>query len=97
MDTIHEKLPQTQVLLLAVFPRSGKTARPRGGGCDQRADRQARRRQDDRYLDIGHVFLDGQGEIPHDVMGDGLHPTAKGYELLVRRDEPTLDEMMKAE
>jgi lysophospholipase L1-like esterase len=34
-----------------------------------------------RYLDIGQGFLDAEGNIPADVMSDGLHPTAKGYEI----------------
>ena len=33
------------------------------------------------YLDIGKGFLDASGNIPADVMSDGLHPTAKGYEI----------------
>ena len=34
-----------------------------------------------QYLDIGKGFLDADGNIPADVMSDGLHPTAKGYEI----------------
>jgi len=33
------------------------------------------------YLDIGAGFLDAQGNIPADVMSDGLHPSTKGYEI----------------
>ncbi len=94
--TIHEKLPQTRVLLLAVFPRGPKSG-PLRGEVD--AINAEIAKLDDgkttRYLDIGHVFLDAQGEIPHDVMLDGLHPTAKGYDLWYDAMQPTLDELMK--
>jgi lysophospholipase L1-like esterase len=33
------------------------------------------------YLDIGKKFLDAEGNIPTDVMNEGLHPSAKGYEI----------------
>ena len=33
------------------------------------------------YLDIGAEFLDADGNIPQDVMSDGLHPSTKGYEI----------------
>lgn len=96
VETIHAKLPQTKVLLLAVFPRNAKAAPVR---AEVDAINAEIAKLDDgkttRYLDIGHVFLDGQGEIPHDVMADGLHPTAKGYELWYDAMKPMLDEMMK--
>lgn len=94
--TIHEKLPETKLLLLAVFPRGAKD-NPLRGEVD--AINAEIAKLDDgkttRYLDIGHVFLDAQGQIPYDVMLDGLHPTAKGYELWYDAMKPTLDEMMK--
>jgi len=33
------------------------------------------------YLDINASFLDGQGNIPEDIMADGLHPSTKGYAI----------------
>ena len=96
VDTIHEKLPQTKVLLLAVFPRGAK-ADPVRAKVD--AINAEISKFDDgkttRYLDIGHVFLNEQGEIPPDVMPDRLHPSAKGYELWYDAMQPMLDEMMK--
>jgi len=94
VQTIREKLPKTKVLLLAVFPRTG-------------ADRMAKikainadlAKLDDgktvRYLDIGAKFLDAEGNIPKDIMPDGLHPNAKGYQIWADAMQPLLDEMMK--
>lgn len=96
VDTIHEKLPRTKLLLLAVFPRGTKNSRERNavtaintviGGLDDG--------KMTRYLDIGNVFLDEDGEIPPDVMPDKLHPTAKGYDLWYEAMQPLLAEMMR--
>ncbi|MCE7061111.1 SGNH/GDSL hydrolase family protein [Dyadobacter sp. CY343] len=34
------------------------------------------------FIDPGKVFLDKEGKIDEALFGDGLHPNAKGYELL---------------
>jgi lysophospholipase L1-like esterase len=44
------------------------------------------------YRDIGSIFLDADGNIPTDIMSDGLHPTPKGYELW----GDAIDEPLKA-
>ena len=96
LETTHQKLPQAKVLLLAVFPRDAK------GSVHRTAVEQMNavlKTCDDgdktRYLDIGHVFLDADGELPKDVMPDKLHPTAKGYDLWYDAMHPLLEEMMK--
>ena len=48
-----------------------------------------------RYLDISKTFLDEQGEIPRDIMSDGLHPSPKGYSLWYDAMQPLLAEMLK--
>ena len=37
-----------------------------------------------RYLDIGGSFLQRDGTISPIVMSDAVHPTALGYQILVR-------------
>jgi lysophospholipase L1-like esterase len=95
VSVVHEKLPNTKVLLLGVFPRATK-------GSDLRnAVTQINEiisKLDDgkttRYLDIGDKFLDANGEIPADVMPDKLHPSPKGYEIWYTAMQPLLDQMM---
>lgn len=94
LDTVREKLPDTKVLLLAIFPRSTN-----GSGLRKAVDEinpmiaKFADGKNVRWLDIGKVFLDADGNIPRDVMRDGLHPTAKGYQLWYDAMKPTLDEM----
>ena len=75
VETIHEKLRKTKVLLLGVFPRAGKDSPFR---ATITAINVELAKLDDgkktHYLDIGHVFLDAQGDIPHDVMAEGCIP-----------------------
>lgn len=93
--TVHERLPNAKVILLAIFPRDGKES-PR-----RRAVREVNnliRGLDDgdktRFLDIGESFLDVDGNIPPDIMPDQLHLTAKGYEIWFEKITPLLNEMI---
>jgi lysophospholipase L1-like esterase len=96
VETIHQKLPNTKVLLLGVFPRGTKDSVLRQ---ETEAINQIIRKLDDgsktRYLDIGKVFLDPAGEIPKNVMPDSLHPSAHGYDLWYDAMNPLLTEMLK--
>lgn len=96
VETVRQKLPQTKILLLGIFPRDMKAS-------DLRQKNEAvnaiiSKLGDNKtvfYQDIGSVFLDAQGEIPRDIMPDLLHPSAKGYELWYNAMMPKLTELMK--
>jgi sialate O-acetylesterase len=100
---IQEKLPQTRILLLAIFPRG---PRRNTGYYDDGIRRMEvinevnldLSRLDDgkrvRFLNINDVFLGPDGKIPADVMPDQLHPGPKGYQLWADAMQPLLDEMM---
>jgi lysophospholipase L1-like esterase len=98
---LHQKLPTTKVLLLAVFPRGADPEAPATAAVRKKlADVNAQlAKLDDgkttRYLDIGDKFLNADGIIRYSVMNDALHPTAKGYEIWAGAMKPLLDEMMK--
>jgi lysophospholipase L1-like esterase len=93
---LRAKLPESKILLLAIFPR-GTLEDP------QRAQvaviNTVLARLDDgkrvRFLDIGPKFLEADGTLSRDIMPDRLHPSAKGYEIWAEAMEPTLDEMLK--
>jgi beta-glucosidase len=79
---LEKDFPEAKILLLGVFPRGAANDPLRTTIAD--INRIIARLDDgDRvhYLDIGEKFLDQEGNIPKDVMSDGLHPTAKGYEI----------------
>ena len=79
---LQRDFPNAKILLLGVFPR-GRAADPVRATIADINNRIAKLHDGSRvhYLDIGKGFLDADGNIPTDVMSDGLHPTTKGYEI----------------
>jgi len=96
LDTVREKLPDSKILLLGVFPIRHKddVQRPRVVQLNSLIQGFADGVHI-QYLYFGDKFLDPTGEIPADVMPDGVHPSAKGYAIWYAAMSPTLDEMMK--
>ena len=92
---IHNKLPDTQVLLLAIFPR-GEPGDEKRMLVEKTNAILAKTRFPHwvTYLDIGSAFLDDNGVISRDIMPDLLHPNAKGYELWSTAMLPTLGRLM---
>ena len=93
---IRARLPDSKILLLAIFPR-GTLDDP------QRAQvalvNTVIAKLDDgkmvRYLDIDPNFLESDGTLPKSIMPDLLHPNAHGYQIWADAMNPTLDEMLK--
>lgn len=96
VDTIHEKLPKTKVLLLAVFPREGKDSERRKATEDINGIISKLGQRDYvEFLSVNDAFLDENGELPKDIMPDSLHLSEKGYELWYEAMSPKIDEMMR--
>jgi beta-glucosidase len=95
VNVLHEKLPDTQVLLLAIFPRDAPDSKTRW--LVEQTDRLLAEYSAPKttYLDIGWYFLDANGQIPRSIMKDLLHPTAAGYEIWAKAMAPTLDALLK--
>jgi len=96
IETVRAKQPQARILLLAIFPRE---ASPQG------AQRQRNNQvnallpaladgKNVFFLDIGPKFLDPQGNLPKEIMPDGLHPNDQGYRIWIEAVRPKLEELM---
>jgi len=93
---LRERLPQTRVLLLGIFPF-------REDFCPQRAKaaeiNQALQELDDNrwiyFLDLSRLFLAEDGRIPKELMRDFLHPTSTGYRLWAEAMEPKLAQLLQ--
>jgi lysophospholipase L1-like esterase len=105
VELIRKKIPETKVLLLAIFPR-GPRKNPNGSFDDGvkrmaiiRAANAELAKLDDgvhvRFLDITSAFVGPDGKIPHTLMPDQLHPNAAGYEAWAGAIQPLLDSMMQ--
>lgn len=92
---LRVRLPETKILVLAIFPRNTPDDERRA--VNQRANEIVAQIADDKhvfYLDIGPSFTDAAGEIPKTVMGDALHPSAEGYIIWADAMQAKLDELM---
>ena len=92
---IHKRTPATKILLLGIFPRAEK---PDAGRTKIEEINKLIASFDGQdgitFLDIGSKFLNADGTISRDVMGDFLHPTPKGYEIWAEAMEPTLKKLL---
>ena len=110
VELIRTKLPETKVLLYAIFPRDAR--RNADGLITEAAIADAGKRVaandranallaklDDgtnvRFYNINSVFLGRDGRIPWTIMPDQLHPTAAGYQRWAEAMEAPLAEMLK--
>ena len=83
LEKLRAKLPDTKILLLAVFPRAEKPTDPLRLQVNEINARIAKLADGKavRFLDIGPKFLAADGTLPKDIMPDFLHPNEKGYEI----------------
>ncbi|MFT7642861.1 MAG: lysophospholipase L1-like esterase [Pirellulaceae bacterium] len=93
---LRKRLPETKLLLLAVFPRDatkeGKL-RQINDGINELISKYG----DDKhvfFLNINDTFLDDDGNLPKEVMPDLLHPRQKGYAMWAEAIEPTLKKLL---
>lgn len=92
---LREKLPDTKVLLLGIFPRGEKPNPQREKNAE--ASALASKVADDQhvfYLDIGPKFLTADGTLTKEIMPDYLHLSPKGYEIWAEAIEPKVKELL---
>ena len=98
VEELRRRLPDTKILLLAIFPRGEKADDPLrlinqkvnaiiAGFADS---------QHVYFLDIGKAFLAADGTLSTDIMPDLLHPNEKGYEIWARAMAPQLNRLLSA-
>jgi lysophospholipase L1-like esterase len=91
IEKLRGKLPETKVLLLAIFPRSENFSSQRGKILQ--ANQVLRKLADDQHvfwIDFGHHFLNRDGLIPGVLMPDYLHLSKRGYALWAESIEAPL-------
>jgi lysophospholipase L1-like esterase len=95
---LRKDFPDARILLLGVFPRGAANAPARATIAEINATISKLHDGDSvHYLDIGHVFLDSDGNIPTSVMSDGLHPSTAGYRLWAEAVKEPLTLLMDAD
>lgn len=92
LDEINERLPNTKVILHAVFPRGAKAndrLRLVNDAINEALPAVAKAKGAE-YLDINYLFLESDDDLPRNVMPDLLHPNRAGYKLWADGLAPSL-------
>jgi lysophospholipase L1-like esterase len=89
---VRERVPRAKLVVMAVFPRGEKPDHPKR---DEIAEINKLlppivKEHGATLVDMTSDFLEADGTISRDVMGDFLHPAAKGYQIWARRVAPLL-------
>ena len=96
LHEIRQRLPDTKVLLLAVFPRGERSGDPLRV-INERVNRLIAGEADGRsvyFLNINAALTEPDGTLSKDVMPDLLHPNAKGYAIWQREMQPLLQDLL---
>ncbi len=95
VEKIRRELPETKVLVLAIFPR---------GDNDSDGARQTNEKVNKliadigdgdqvHFLDMNQTFLNGR-RLRREFMPDGTHPSAEGYAAWAEAMEPTVRKLL---
>ncbi len=80
LKTLHERLPQTEIIHLAIFPAMEKPDDAFRLKIRRTNEYLAKIKIDRvRFLDLGRIFLNSDASISPYVMYDYLHPDQEGY------------------
>lgn len=96
VEKLRAKLPNTKVLVLAIFPRGANKDDMRRK-VNEGANAIISKLDDGKnvfYLDIGPKFLAEDGTLSKEIMPDLLHLSPKGYEIWAESIEPTLKKLL---
>jgi len=92
---LRSSLPDTKILLLAIFPRSENYTTQRGKLA--MINQVVRKLADEKnvfWVDFGHQFLDDDGLLPRELMPDFLHLSKKGYGIWAEAIEDRLSAIL---
>jgi len=94
---LREKLPNTKVLILGIFPRGADASDPKRK-VNEGANAIIAKLADGKmveYLDIGPKFLNADGTLSKEIMPDLLHLSPKGYQIWADSIEEHVKRMME--
>ena len=95
IQKLRTKLPDTKILLLAIFQRREKPTEERA--VLAKANEIVSKLADGKtvfYMDINHIFVRPDGTIPRSLMYDFEHPTPLGHRVWAEAIEPKVAELM---
>lgn len=88
--------PNAKILVNGVFPFEEQATSPKRELVKE-VNALVTKLNDNKHIfvkDYGSIFLQADGSISKDVMGDFLHPSAKGYQIWVDAMLPDIQKLM---
>jgi lysophospholipase L1-like esterase len=100
VEEFKKRQPQAKVLVLGVFPRNGRQPEQTQGLRDsiKEINSKLAKLADNKqvfFMDIGAKFLTADGTLTAEIMPDGLHPSAKGYQIWADAILPQVKTLMR--
>ena len=95
VNKLREKLPDTKILLLAIFPRGENFNNQRGKILQ--VNQVLQKLADEKnifWVDFGHKFVNPDGRIPRELMPDYLHLSPPAYEIWAESIDPLLEKII---
>jgi len=94
ITTMQSKAPNATIILTAIFPRNDSMAAiPIINRINANLAKLADGKKI-RFLNINDKLADKDGKLFDGVMGDGLHPTVKGYQVWADALKPLFTELL---
>ncbi|GAT32631.1 lysophospholiPASe L1 [Terrimicrobium sacchariphilum] len=93
VEEYRKRLPESVILLQAVFPR-GQSPQDQARPKIDTLNREIAKLADGEkvvFLDFGEKFLNPDGSVNADLMPDFLHPNDKGYVVWADAIQPVID------
>ena len=92
VQTVHAALPDTWIYILAIKPSKLRWNQwPRMKAANKLMQDYAATQERVQYIDIATPMFDANGNLPRDLFkADGLHPTAKLYDMWTSSIKPIL-------
>ena len=96
IQTIQSRQPESQILLLGIFPRGALPTHPlRKLNAEVNTLLPGLANElGVHYLDISQKFLDQNRLLQKEIMHDFLHPTVKGYQLWAESIAPEVNRLL---
>lgn len=96
IEELQQRLPNTRILLLAIFPR-GEKPDDRLRQINEQVNTIIAGFADNQkvfFANINQAFLQPDGTLSRDIMPDLLHPNEQGYEIWAKAMAPELKKLL---
>jgi lysophospholipase L1-like esterase len=94
LDVMQAKAPRATIILMGIFPRNDNIAvMPTIDRINANISKFADGKKI-RYLNINEKLADKSGKLFEGMMGDGLHPSLKGYQVWADALKPMFRELI---